>query len=68
MTDAETRAMETALLLAGMAPDEQDRITGWAFDEAMKKHNLTQPTREMLEHGARVYALIAELEQQVGTA
>jgi hypothetical protein len=68
MTDAETRAMETPLLLAGCPPDEQDRIIGWAFDETMRKHQLAQPTREMLEHAARVYALIAELEQRAGHA
>jgi hypothetical protein len=51
-----------------MPPDEQDRVIGWAFDETMRKHGLTMPTPEMIEHGARVYALIAELEQRVGHA
>jgi hypothetical protein len=69
MTDtAETRALETALLLAGWPPDQQDRIIGDAFQAVMNKHGLNAPTREMLEHGALVYALIAELEQRAGRA
>jgi hypothetical protein len=63
---AETRAWETALLLAGWPPDQQDKIIGDAFDAAMRKHGLTEPTREMLDHAARVYALIGEIEQMPG--
>jgi hypothetical protein len=66
MTEAEARAVETALLLAGWPPDQQDKIIGDAFDAVMRKHGLTQPTREMVEHAARVYALIGEIEQRVG--
>jgi hypothetical protein len=65
---AETRALETALLLAGWPPDQQDKIIGDAFQAVMDKHKLTAPTREMIEHGALVYALITKLEQQAGHA
>jgi hypothetical protein len=68
MNDAETRALETALLLCGWPPDLQDRIIGDAFQAVMDKHGLSAPTREMVEHGARVYMLIAELEQRGGHA
>jgi hypothetical protein len=38
MTDtAETRAMETALLLAGWPPDQQDKIIGDAFQAVMDR-------------------------------
>jgi hypothetical protein len=68
MTDAQARAMETALLLAGWPPDQQDRVIGDALQRAMRKHGLTAPTREMVEHVVRVCAFIGELERRLGHA
>jgi hypothetical protein len=69
MSEAETNAWETALLLAGWPAEQQDRIMGDAFEQAMLKWNLTEPTREMLEHSARVYQLIRQIEAlPAGTA